>query len=165
MKRQFMRSTGRYSQTPKGPFYENFRFCETENREKLCIKVFGTRNFKKYRRVPPTKLFGTMRKKRCDKNVIPLLSIVFRYQKHSETHRACSRNFSRQKVFQNFFDTPLSDQNFSTRQKCSARNFQKLPDIQKGTPYKFFCTVKKISQLFLVIPSDDLPKLSHRTDE
>ena len=65
-----MASIGKYSQTPRVPFYKNFRYCErkklTKNRDTLWLLcIFDNRNFPKHQKGPlpyfflQTKKFST----------------------------------------------------------------------------------------------------------
>ena len=70
MQRQFMRSAGKYSQTPKTLFKENFRFCETkkskENRATLYYKnLFSILRVFRNREVPQ-KISRTIRQNKVD---------------------------------------------------------------------------------------------------
>ena len=106
MQRQFMQSTSKYSQLPKLPFYESFRFYETKN--------FRWKNTKPL--------------------LLPLC-IKFSLEIFRNTKRAPSRNISETKNFRQLFVRPhsMAHRNFCTRQTGSTRNFrkhQRLPETR-----------------------------------
>ena len=135
-----MPSTGKYSQIPKSPFYENFRYCETKN---IRLKISHAQNFLApgFFRNTEGLTYETLRyyqtKNFRRKIVMPLFRIVLWYHKHSETPKGYLTNFtSKTKSSQHLFVTLASmvHQKFRTRQVGSARN-NKLLEIPKRLLY------------------------------
>ena len=89
-----MRSTGKYSQTTKCHFYENFRFCETKNhRRKIVViplmhKIFQYHRFLETQKGSPKNFFGTKRQKKQEKRDTPVKYKFFdttNFQKHQQS--------------------------------------------------------------------------------
>ena len=71
MRAQSMPSTGRYSQTPKGPSYERFWYCQEKHFRKEIVALSQVKKFSKPKKFSSTegfvqKIFGTVSKKDFD---------------------------------------------------------------------------------------------------
>ena len=133
-----MPSTGKNSQTPKGPNFENFWYCETKNfRRKiliplLCKKLSEYQNLSETQKGSSTKINFIVRQKNfegnCNTPVTHNLSIAeaFRYTKRA---RPRMKFFRRQKVSHKFLRYPF-------------RWFNKIFAIDKRTEPEIFRNIK-----------------------
>ena len=118
---QSMPSTGKYSQTPEGPFYENFWYCETKNSLRKIVtppllQSFSLPQTSEKQKGSPRKFLGALRQNFFWKIVIPIFAWFFG-TRNFQQHRNCPLTIflSRQKVFDIFLWWPplSSTKNFA----------------------------------------------------
>ena len=174
MQRQFMQSIGKYSQTPKGPFYKNFQFRETKNfRRKIAIpplmhKIFRKHNFLEAQKFPLTIFFGILRQKRFEEkgdapfNRSFLITETFRSTKRDPL----TKTFLKTKIFCD--NSPFIPPKTSQATKGQQEKLSEASDNFKNTKrpqYYLSGTARQKIFDFLMITSDAVLTFSLLTNK
>ena len=139
-----MRSTSRYSQTPKNLFYEHFRYCESENLDEKSryVQKFSIQGTFNIQLGSPMNFFGSTRqfffKKKRDTPIWPNF-LLSESLKHQEGHLTFFFGGEKVDVFLRYpllWFTNFSLPTRTQRQRLPGifRNFQKY---QKGSLTEF----------------------------
>ena len=170
-------SRRKYSQTPKGLFYQNFRYHETKIFDRkswylrLYKKIFDTRNFQKHWKVR-IHFFGTVRRKKFHEKSWYPVSHSFSIPKTFRNNKKTTwQIFScTQKIFELFSKYPFYGSpkvsyptNGLPQKRPEAREVSRNSKRAPLLTFRYYDCETKSFRHFLVIPTYRLPKLSRQT--